>query len=186
MWLPTMRWQVHMFFPTTGRKMHKIPPWCIIPQNHNIPQKGSICHDNRVAYRPFIVSWCLLNGWYYLKSVFLIEKYGTKAFLNRKKWLSLQKNKRLIEKYGTFSRHGRIKASFILLIWLNENVRHTAWLSSALRQHPRHRCCSVSALIHRWSWWFLPPYLFFPYICLEPIMLLCENTDFIHFFCRIE
>ena len=25
--------------------------------------------------------------------------------------------------HGTFSRHGRIKASFILLIWLNENVR---------------------------------------------------------------
>ena len=24
--------------------------------------------------------------------------------------------------HGTFSRHGRIKASFILLIWLNENV----------------------------------------------------------------
>jgi len=36
-----------------------------------------------------------------LKNFFLIEKYGTKAFLNRKKWLSLQKNKRLIEKYGT-------------------------------------------------------------------------------------
>ena len=34
--------------------------------------------------------------------------------------------------HGTFSRHGRIKASFILLIWLNENVPfHAPFLAMA-------------------------------------------------------
>ena len=27
-------------------------------------RQGSICHDDRWAYRPFIVSWYLLGGWY--------------------------------------------------------------------------------------------------------------------------
>ena len=31
----------------------------------------------------------------------LIEKYGKNRLLNQLKWLSLQKNKRLIENYGT-------------------------------------------------------------------------------------
>jgi hypothetical protein len=30
-----------------------------------------------------------------------------------------------VEFYSTFSRHGRIEASFILLIWLIENVHFT-------------------------------------------------------------
>ena len=39
--------------------------------------------------------------------------------------------------HGTFSRHGRIKASFILLIWLNENVGfHPSFSSFVFRFIP--------------------------------------------------
>ena len=68
--------------------------------------------------------------------------------------------------HGTFSRHGRIKASFILLIWLNENVGF----------HPSFFILRFSLHSHIVGFSFSVP-MFLPFCPIVARLILGFNAD---------
>ena len=68
--------------------------------------------------------WIVILRFYFHQVLFIIGMFS----------LSHEQNKAPF--YGTFSRHDRIKASFILLIWLNENVRFNYAVARKQRRMP--------------------------------------------------
>ena len=68
--------------------------------------------------------------------------------------------------HGTFSRHGRIKASFILLIWLNENVVF----------HPSFFILRFSLHSHIVGFSFSVP-MFLPFCPIVARLILGFNAD---------